>query len=123
MCVDGPKSFWTYKRTRHKIIAIYHHFLPCPFIGPKLFWTGTNTFGQVQIIKISPEKSNLNLSKMICTRPKLHWPVQIFLDLWEDKELFSYLRIIVTFKSWSNTWMSFELLKGFKRVQMGVLVI
>ena len=42
--------------------------MPCPSIGPKLFWTnqivsdkykllwlGPNHFGQVQIIKISPE--------------------------------------------------------------------
>ena len=27
-----------------------------------LFWSGSNHFGQVQIIKISPEKSNLNLT-------------------------------------------------------------
>ena len=29
------------------------------------FWTGPNHFGQVQIIKISPEKSNLSLTQMI----------------------------------------------------------
>ena len=38
--------------------------------GYNLFWTGPNHFGLVQIIKISPEKSNLSLSKMISTRPK-----------------------------------------------------
>ena len=41
-----------------------------------LFWSGLNHFGQVQIIKISPEKSNLNLTKMIWTRPKQIGPVQ-----------------------------------------------
>ena len=73
--MDGPKSFWTYKRTRHKIIAIHHHFLPCPFIG-------TNTFGQVQIIKNSPEKSNfepvqndLYPSKITLARPNLSGPM------------------------------------------------
>jgi hypothetical protein len=34
------------------------------------FWSGPNDFGQIQIIIISPEKSNLNLTKMIWTRPK-----------------------------------------------------
>ena len=40
------------------------------------FWSGPNNFGQVQIIEISPEKSNLNLTKMVCTRPKQFVPVQ-----------------------------------------------
>ena len=34
------------------------------------FWIGSIRFGRVQIIKISPEKSSLNLTKMIWTRPK-----------------------------------------------------
>ena len=34
------------------------------------FWSGLNQFGQVQIIKISPEKSSLNLNKTICTSSK-----------------------------------------------------
>ena len=38
--------------------------------GSNLFWSGPNHLGQVQIIKISPEKSNLNLTKMIWTRSK-----------------------------------------------------
>ena len=40
------------------------------FDRPKSFWLGTNHFGQVQIIRISQEKSNLNLTKIIWTRPK-----------------------------------------------------
>ena len=45
--------------------------------GPsKSFWSSTNHFGQVQIIKISPEKSNLNLTKRIWTRPKQLGPDQ-----------------------------------------------
>ena len=48
--------------------------MPCPSMGPKLFWTiqivlvrpnlfplDQNNVGQVQVIEISPEKSNLNL--------------------------------------------------------------
>ena len=31
------------------------------------FWSGSNHFGQVQIIKISPEKSDLNLIEIIWT--------------------------------------------------------
>ena len=41
-----------------------------------LFWWGPNHFGQVQIIKISPEKSNLTLNKMLWSRPKLFGPDQ-----------------------------------------------
>jgi hypothetical protein len=40
------------------------------------FWSGPNHFRQVQIIKISPEKYNLNLPKMICTQPKQFAQVQ-----------------------------------------------
>ena len=39
-------------------------------VGSNSFWSGPNHFGQVQIIKISPEKSNLNLTKIIWIRPK-----------------------------------------------------
>ena len=34
------------------------------------FWSGPNHFGQVQIIKICPEKYNLDPTKTNCTRPK-----------------------------------------------------
>ena len=71
--------------------------MPCPFMGPKwlwtvqiilvnildgsnLFWSGVNHFGQVQIIELSTEKSNLNLSKMIWTQPKWFGPDQNDLD-------------------------------------------
>ena len=40
------------------------------------FWSGPNNFGQVQIIKISPEKYNLNLTKMIWSLPKQFGPYQ-----------------------------------------------
>ena len=37
---------------------------------PNLLWSGPNHFEQVQIIKISLEKYNLNPTKMIWSRPK-----------------------------------------------------
>lgn len=40
------------------------------FDGSNLFWSGPNQFGQVQIVKISTEKSDLNLSKNFWTQPK-----------------------------------------------------
>ena len=63
--------------------------LPIILDGSNSFWTGPNHFGQFQIIKISPEKSNWNLTKIIWTCPKqigrdqnnlyrtkITWPVQ-----------------------------------------------
>ena len=49
-----------------------NHFGRVPIVldRSKLFWSDSNHFGPVQIIKNSPEKSNLNLTKMIWTRPK-----------------------------------------------------
>ena len=44
--------------------------LALSFYGSNSFWFGPNHFGQVQTIKISPEKSNMNLTKMIWTQPK-----------------------------------------------------
>ena len=44
--------------------------------GSNLFWSCPNHFEQVQIIKISPEKSNLNLTKMIWTKPKRFGPIE-----------------------------------------------
>ena len=73
--------------------------MPCPSMGTKLFWTvqiilleyqsfwtGPICFGwvqiyhsrQVQAIKISPEKSNLNLTKIIWTRPNQFGPAKQF---------------------------------------------
>ena len=43
------------------------------------FWLGPSHFGQVQIIEISPEKSNLKLTKMILTEPKIFGPKQFIL--------------------------------------------
>ena len=54
--------------------------MPCPSIGPKQFWTA------VQIIKTSQEKSNLSLSKMICTRPKkiVHVQTELYTSIHND---------------------------------------
>ena len=41
--------------------------VPIIFDGSNSFGSGPNHFGQVQIIKISSEKSDLNLTKMIWT--------------------------------------------------------
>ena len=69
-----------------------NHFGPVPIIlaGSNLFWSVPNHFGQVQTIKISPEKSNLNLTKMIWTQPKWFVPVQNNLD--DPKSVWSYRR-------------------------------
>ena len=47
---------------------------------PNLFLSGPNHFGQVQIINVSPEKSNLNLTKIIWTQPKQFGWSKIILD-------------------------------------------
>jgi hypothetical protein len=49
-----------------------NHFGRVPIVLGKfnLFWSDPNHFGQVQILKISPEKSDLNQTKMIWTQPK-----------------------------------------------------
>ena len=58
----GPKWFWT---------------VQIVLVGYKMFWLSPNHYGRGQIIlnrsklwKISTEKSNLNLTKMIWTQPK-----------------------------------------------------
>ena len=56
-----------------------NHFGQVPIVldGSNSLWLDPNHFGtKVQIIKISPEKSNLNLTKMIWTRPKQFRPDQ-----------------------------------------------
>ena len=45
------------------------------------FWLGPNHFGQVQIIEFSPEKSNINLTKMIWNWPKQYGQSKIILDV------------------------------------------
>ena len=73
------------------------------FLVESFYWSinrfgWDNHFGQVQIIKMSPWKSNLNLSKMICTRLKwigrvqndLYLPIQIDLD--GPKSIWTYKR-------------------------------
>ena len=64
--------------------------VPIVMDGSNLFWSGPNHFGLVEIIKISPEKSNLNLTKMIWTWPKQFVPVQNNLD--DPKSFWTYRR-------------------------------
>ena len=51
------------------ILDRQNHFGQVPIFldGSNSFWLGPNHIGQVQIEKISPEKSNLNLAKTIWT--------------------------------------------------------
>ena len=70
------KKIWRY-------IAAGSRIMPGPCIGPKLFWTiqialdgyklfwsGPNRFGQVQITLLWTNFYNFDLTKMIWTRPK-----------------------------------------------------
>ena len=63
--------------------------MPCPSIGPKWFltfkivlvgsillWSGPYHFGQVQIRLFWTNFYNLDLSKMVGTRPKLFGPIE-----------------------------------------------
>ena len=54
----------------------YFGRVPIILDGTNSFWSGSNHFGQVQIIKISPEKSDLNLTKIIWTSSKRFGPDQ-----------------------------------------------
>ena len=45
-------------------------------VGSKSFWLGPNHFGQVQIRFFWTNFYNLDLTKMVCTRPKRICPVQ-----------------------------------------------
>ena len=86
---NGRNSYLaTYLAKISKVLKCNHNykcFMPCPFYGSKMilacpnyfgripivldmsnsFLLGPNHFGQFQIIKISPEKSNLYPTKMI----------------------------------------------------------
>ena len=55
-----------------------NHFGRVPIVleGSNTFWAGPNHFGQEQIVKISPEKSNLNPTKIIWTKQKRLAPDQ-----------------------------------------------
>jgi hypothetical protein len=61
-------SFYEFKM----ILAFPNHFgrIPIALDVFNLFWLGPNPFGQVQIKTNCPEKSDLNLIKMIWTQPK-----------------------------------------------------
>ena len=75
-CVTGENKYLAYNVLsfyRSKMILDRpNNFGQVPIILDRfnLFWSGPNHFGQVRIIKIGPEKSNLNLTKRIWTRPK-----------------------------------------------------
>ena len=70
-----------------------NHFCRVPIILERSnsFCLGPNYFGLVQIMKISPEKSNLNLNKMFwtppkhCTRPKQFWTAKTYFEPIEGK--------------------------------------
>jgi hypothetical protein len=62
---------------RSKIMILDHQII---LVESKTFWSSPNYFGKVQIIKSSPEKFNLNLTKMIWTQPKRFGPDQNNLD-------------------------------------------
>ena len=88
---------WTGHFIKCPLWAVRISLMPCPSIGPKWFswtvqiilvkyqsfWSGPTHFGQVQIIKINPEKSNLTLTKMLWTRPKQFGPDQNNLFLYK----------------------------------------
>ena len=92
---------WKRIGTRQKNICAFSFYgskmiLDCPKIFGRepivldrynSFWLGPNHFGQVQITKISPEKSNFNLTKRIWTRPKQFGRSKIILDLQKDRTL------------------------------------
>ena len=61
----NPLSFYGSKM----ILGSQNNFGRVPIIldGSNSFCSGPNHFGQVHIVTISPEKSNLNLNKMIWT--------------------------------------------------------
>ena len=75
--------------------------MPCPSIGPKLswtvqivlarFWLGPNPFGQVQIWFFWTNSYNLDLSKMIWTRP-IKWLVLDQNDLDGPKSIWTHRR-------------------------------
>ena len=69
----GPKWFWTVQIVLLKV--------PIFLDRSNLFWSCPNHSVWVQIIKISPEKSNLNLTKMIRTQPKQFGQSKIILNL------------------------------------------
>ena len=68
--------WWVHKKKDTYALSFYgskmildhpNHFGQVSLVldGPNLFWLGPYHFGHIQIMKIGPEKSNLNLIKMI----------------------------------------------------------
>ena len=69
----APRWFWS--------VQIIFGLVPIAWLRSNSFWSGPNHYGQVQIIKISLEKSNLNLTKILWPRPKQFGPNQNNLHL------------------------------------------
>ena len=71
--IDALSFYWS-----KMILDRPNHFCEVTIILDRsnLFWSGSNLFGQVQIIRISPQKYNLNLTIMIWTQPKWYGPNQ-----------------------------------------------
>ena len=85
----------------------YFGRLPIVLDGSNFFGQDPNHFGQLQIIRISPEKSNWNLTKMIWTCPKQIGPNQNNLYttkiIWPVQNHFGPIEgqgIITKFKFW-----------------------
>ena len=69
----APRWFWS--------VQIIFGRVPIVWLRSNSFWSGPNHYGQVQIIRISLEKSNLNLTKILWPRPKKFGPNQNNLHL------------------------------------------
>ena len=75
----GPKLFWTVQ-----IILDHPNYFVRVLIvldGPNSFWSSSSQFGQIQIIKINPEKYHFNLTKINLTRPNQFGRSKIILEL------------------------------------------
>ena len=95
-----------------------NHFgrVPIILVGSKLFWCGPNFFGQGQIRLFWTNFYNLDLSKMIWTRPKqiaplqndwystkMIWAVQNYFGPIEGQGL-RFLSLVSTY--WDNFWFA-----------------
>ena len=59
----------------------YFDRIPIVLDGPNSFWSSSSQFGQIQIIKINPEKYYFNLTKINLTRPNQFGRSKIILEL------------------------------------------
>ena len=81
-------SFYGFKM----ILDCPNHFGRVPIVLERSnsFWWGPNHFESIQIIKFGPQKSNLNLTKVIFIQPKFFWLDQNNLDC--PKSFWTYKR-------------------------------